>query len=170
MQVRTLAAGSLVLAAVVAGASDATASRPVITITSTPTVQALETTVLRRIDPKTHNLVASLRLATASFRVVVTNPGDVDLADVTVDDPGAPSCNRALGALAAGRSVAYVCRVPNIGRNFVNRLRASGLVPDGVRTLAGATRATAATSAAVTVKAPKRRSRIPHIFAPPATG
>jgi uncharacterized repeat protein (TIGR01451 family) len=172
MQRRALAAGSLIVAAAIAGSSDATASRAVITISSTPTVQALDTTVVARLDASRQKPVAALRFGTATFRVVVTNPGDVDLTEVTVDDLAAPGCNRNIGTLAAGASLAYVCRAPNIGRNFTNRLTASGLIPASARTLAGTTRATAATTAKVTVKEPRRRSRIPKIFAsaPKATG
>jgi hypothetical protein len=156
---RALAVGSLLLAAAIAGSSAATASRPALTITSTPTAQSLETkVVVSRIDARTHRPLAALRLATATFTVTVSNPGDIDLADVAVGASAVPGCNRSLGTLAAGASVVYTCRAANVGRDFTNRLTASGKVANGARTLA------AVTTARVSVKAPKRRSRIPHLF------
>jgi len=173
MEGRALAVGSLIVAAAIGGSSDATASRPAITITTTPTVQKLESQIVGRVDATTHKAIPELVLGTATFEVVVANTGDVELADVTVDDPVAPTCNHRIGTLAPGDSVSYVCHRRNVGRDFVNRLRASGLVPDGLRTLAGAMRATGETTAAVAVKAPHRKSRIPHLprtFRPRVTG
>jgi hypothetical protein len=165
MQGRTLAVGSLILAAAVAGSSDATATRPAISISSTPTVRTLETKVVTRFDARTHKLVPALRLGTATFSVVVANPSDVGLTAVTVVDPASPSCNRRIGTLDAGASFAYICHVPKVGRNLTIRVTASGHVPGDVRTLASAS-----ASATVTVKPPKRRRpHIPH-FPPLATG
>jgi hypothetical protein len=103
MQVKALAVGSLILAASVAGSSDASASRAAIAITSTTSAKTLETTVVGRIDARTHKPVAALRLGAATFKVVVTNTGDVDLAGVTVDDPAVSTCSRTIGTLAAGK-------------------------------------------------------------------
>lgn len=157
---RALAVGSLVVAAAIAGSSDATASRPALTITSTPAEQTLETTVVGRIDAQTNRPVFALRFGTATFKVTVKNSGDVDLADVTVD-AASPACDRSIGALAVGESISYVCRIANIGRNLTNRLTASGSEPDAVGKPAGLS-ATAATTATVTVKRPTETSGVPH--------
>jgi hypothetical protein len=103
----------------------------------------------------------ALRLGSATFAVVVTNPGDVALEAVAVLDPASPSCSRTIGALAAGGSVSYICHAPKVGRDFINRMTVSGRAPDGSRTLATAT-------ATVKVKPPKRRHS--HIFSVAFTG
>ncbi|MFW2380169.1 MAG: DUF7507 domain-containing protein, partial [Acidimicrobiales bacterium] len=45
----------------------------------------------------------------AVFDIVVTNDGDVDLTDVFITDPLAPSCERFLRSLANGASYSYEC-------------------------------------------------------------
>jgi hypothetical protein len=159
MQGRALAVGSLILAAAIAGSSNATASRPALTISSTPTLQSLETKViLGRIHTGTHRAAARLQLATATFTITVTNAGDVDLADVSVDASAVRACNRTVDMLAAGASIVYTCRAVNVGRDFTNRLTASASVSGEARTLA------AVTTARVAVKAPHRRSHIPRLL------
>ncbi len=161
MQGRALAVGSLLLAAVVAGSSDATASKPAIVIVAGPRVQTLETKIVARLDAKTHTRVPELRFGTARFTVTVKNPGTDELAGVTVVDPQSPSCNRKIGTLAPGASLTYACRVANVARDFTTRLTATAFP---VRSLAGATetaRATARTSARVRLKPPRRRSHVP---------
>lgn len=150
MKGRALLVGAVLVGAAVAASSDATASAPALSITSTPTIQKLETKIVNR------NHHFTLRFGTATFTVVVANPGDLDLDAVSVVDPASPSCNRTIGTLAAGASVSYVCRAPNIGRNFTNRLTVSGNTQDGIRTLA-------TTTAAVTVQRPIRKHSHIHI-------
>ncbi len=43
------------------------------------------------------------------FEAIVTNTGEIDLADVTLTDAAAPECDQAVGALAAGVSVVVDC-------------------------------------------------------------
>lgn len=161
MQGRALAVGSLLLAAAVAGSSDATASKPAIVVVVGPRVQTLETKVVARLDAKTHSRVAELRFGTARFTVTVKNPGADELAGVTVVTPQSPGCNRKIGTLAAGASLTYACRAANVARDFTTRLTATAFP---VRSSAGAAetaRATARTSARVTLKPPRRRSHVP---------
>jgi hypothetical protein len=142
---KALLAGALLVGAV-AASSDATASGPALSITSTPTIQKLDTRIVDR------NHRPALQFGTATFTVSVANTGDVDLAAVSVVDPASPSCNRTIGALAVGASVSYACHAPNVGRNFTNRMTASANTQDGIRTLATST-------AAVKVRKPHLKHR-----------
>jgi uncharacterized repeat protein (TIGR01451 family) len=161
---KALLVGSLLVGAAVAASSDATASAPAISITTTPTVQNVATRVVERFDAKTGKREASLLFGTATFTVTVANPGDVELDGVSVLDQAAPGCNRTLGALAAGASVSYSCQAPNVGRNLTNRMTVSGSTQDGSRTLATAT-------AAVKVRKPhQHRGRSKIHFLVPLTG
>ncbi|MDN4471957.1 DUF7507 domain-containing protein [Demequina zhanjiangensis] len=68
------------------------------------------------------------------FDITVTNTGDVDLEDVTVTDPEAPSCDRTLGALAVGESITYSCALspaPAAPSSGVNTIEVTGTLPDG---------------------------------------
>jgi hypothetical protein len=159
---KALLVGSLLVGAAVAASSDATASAPALSITSTPTIQRVETKVVNRLDATTRTSEPALLFGTATFTVAVANPGASELDAVSVVDPASPSCDRTIGVLAAGASVSYVCHAPNVGRSFTNRMTVSGSTQDGSRTLATAT-------AAVKVRKPhRRRSNI--IFVPAFTG
>jgi hypothetical protein len=159
---KALLVGSLLVGAAVAASSDATASAPVLSIASTPTLQTVATKVVDRLDTRTEKRVPALLLGTATFTVTVANLGASELDAVSVVDPASPSCDRTIGALAAGASVSYVCHAPNVGRNFTNQMTVSGSTQDGSRTLATAT-------AAVKVQRPHRRHA--HIvFTAPVTG
>jgi len=68
---------------------------------------------------------------TATFRITVTNTGDVVLHDVTVTDPKSSDCNRDLGTIAAGGSRAYTCTHPNVMQQFVNVATVVGTSPTG---------------------------------------
>jgi len=46
---------------------------------------------------------------TAHFTITVTNTGDADLTNVTVDDPRVPACGNTLGTLLAGEFATYDC-------------------------------------------------------------
>jgi hypothetical protein len=147
-----------------AAGSGATASPSAIEIAVNPKVQTRETTVVARIDPRTHKRTPALRFGTARFHIVVSNSSDASLTGVAVVDPEAPDCNRRIGTLAPHASVAYACTQPNVRRTFINHVTASGGLPDGARTLvASAGRAAAKTAARVRVKRPRRRSHIPHL-------
>jgi len=69
--------------------------------------------------------------ATATFEITVTNTGDVPLTNVTVTDPLAPDCNRALGTLQPGESKKYTCTVANVQADFDNVATAVGTPPTG---------------------------------------
>jgi len=92
---------------------------------------------------------------TATFRITVTNNGDVTLHDVTVTDPLSPDCDRDLGTLAPNASRIYTCTRPGVARAFVNHAAAVGTSPTG-------TRVRDADSAPVTV-APFRPPSVPKI-------
>jgi uncharacterized repeat protein (TIGR01451 family) len=69
-------------------------------------------------DPDTPAVVAG---DTATFTIVVTNTGDVTLANVSVTDAQAPGCARAnLGSLAPGASTTYTCTTPAINAPLDN--------------------------------------------------
>ena len=159
---KALLVGSLLVGAAVAASSDATASAPILSITSTPTIQKVATTVVERFDAKTQKRIPTLQFGTATFTVTVANPGDVELDAVSVVDPAASSCDHTIGTLAADASVSYVCHAPNVGRNFTNRMTVAGSTQDGSRTLATAT-------AAVKVQKP-RRKHVHIVFTPAFTG
>jgi uncharacterized repeat protein (TIGR01451 family) len=57
---------------------------------------------------------------TATFRLTVTNTGDVELTSLRVNDPHSPHCNREFHALGVGESRSYDCEQPNVRRGFVN--------------------------------------------------
>ncbi|MFW2383844.1 MAG: SdrD B-like domain-containing protein, partial [Acidimicrobiales bacterium] len=77
------------------------------------------------IDPtieieKTPDLQQLLTAETATFTITVTNPGDVTLTGVSVTDPLAPDCDRALADLPAGGSESYNCSLTNVVADFTN--------------------------------------------------
>src|SRR5215210_6449231 len=160
------AAASLVLAAAgVAAGSDAgaagTAASPAIALTTSPNVQWLETKVVAKLDASTHSRTPTLVLGTARFTITVRNPGAVTLSGVTVTDPLSQACNRSIGTLAPGASVAYRCSAANVGRSFTNTVTASARSPADARLPAGATAEATATAWAKTVvkvKKPKKRT------------
>lgn len=59
------------------------------------------------------------------FRITVTNTGDVDLADVVVDDDLGAECDREVGDLAVGRSATYDCEMVILD-DVVNHAEATG--------------------------------------------
>jgi uncharacterized repeat protein (TIGR01451 family) len=67
----------------------------------------------------------------ATFTIAVTNTGEVDLADVIVDDPRAMQCSRSLASLPAGASTSYQCAVANVTDTFTNVVVATASAPLG---------------------------------------
>jgi uncharacterized repeat protein (TIGR01451 family) len=168
-----LVAAAAVCASVTLG-STAAASRqfvtrghPGIVIVSSPKSQTLETTILAKVNPKTHARTPRLVLGTAKFTITVTNADRVELTGVTVADPLSPRCNRNVVTLAAGASVAYACSAANVGRNYTNTVTVSGQRPNGARAMVGA-QATATATALVKVKKPK--TKVVHALTLPFTG
>jgi uncharacterized repeat protein (TIGR01451 family) len=70
---------------------------------------------------------------TATFRITVTNSGDVALTNVSVSDPRSPDCNRDLRTLAAGASRSYTCTSPNLRQSFVNTAGVAGAAASGTK-------------------------------------
>ncbi len=56
----------------------------------------------------------------ATFEIVVTNTGDVDLNNVVVTDPVTPSCAKTIGALAVDQSTTYTCTATDVQTDFTN--------------------------------------------------
>ncbi|HEY4348534.1 MAG TPA: hypothetical protein VGM80_13180, partial [Gaiellaceae bacterium] len=79
-------------------------------------------------DPKTQALREG---GTATFKITVTNTGDVTLSNVTVTDPLSPACNRSLGTLTVGQSKTYSCTKKNVNAGFQNVATAKGDPPTG---------------------------------------
>lgn len=123
MIVAALAAA--VCAAVANGGDSPLAARPAIDTSIAPKVQTLQTTVRRQ----------QLVFGTARFTITVSNPSLVRLAAVEVDDLRAPLCNRTIGSLAAGASIAYSCSAPNVLRSYTNVATVSAQGPQGARDL-----------------------------------
>ncbi|MEZ4717114.1 MAG: SdrD B-like domain-containing protein [Caldilineaceae bacterium] len=63
---------------------------------------------------------------TATFTIIVHNVGELDLVDVTVTDPLAPGCDRAVGDLAVDASTTYTCTVPGVLVDFTNVATVTG--------------------------------------------
>lgn len=159
-------AGALV---VVALGSDASASRPLVSrsyfpiaVGISPKLQTLETSVVARIDPKTHARTPTLALGTAKFRISVTNETSVALTGVRVADPLSPACSRMIRTLAPGTSVAYRCSEAHVGRSYRNLVSVSGWRPKGGRVLAGTRAAATATAAAKVKVKPKTKTKVKH--------
>ncbi len=69
--------------------------------------------------------------ASASFEIVVTNSGDVDLFNVFVDDPLESACDQFVGSLAAGDSFTYTCTGAAVTTGYTNVADVSGDPVDG---------------------------------------
>jgi hypothetical protein len=114
---------------------------PRITITKTPRMQ----TVITRVS--THKLKSGKRktvyqYGTARFSIRVANSGDVALTAVSVSDPKAPACSRAIGRLAAGASKVYTCSKATVTKRFTNVATAKGTSPRGRTVRAASTGST----------------------------
>ena len=66
-----------------------------------------------------------------TWTITVTNTGDVTLSDVTVTDVVSPSCDAALGTMAAGASKSYECVYGPVTRDTVNTAVVVGTSPKG---------------------------------------
>jgi len=92
----------------------------------TPTHPAIE--IVK--DPKSQTIGEGDK---ATFKITVTNSGDVTLTDVQVTDPLSPQCNRNLGTLDVGQSKSYSCTRDNVKADFENVATATGKPPTGGR-------------------------------------
>jgi uncharacterized repeat protein (TIGR01451 family) len=68
---------------------------------------------------------------TATFRITVTNTGNVTLHSVTVKDPRSAGCNRNLGTMARGKSKTYSCTQKSVQKGYTNVAVATGISPTG---------------------------------------
>ncbi|NGY58073.1 hypothetical protein G7043_03900 [Lentzea sp. NEAU-D13] len=68
---------------------------------------------------------------TVRWRVTVVNTGEVDLAEVTLQDPIEPSCSASAFALAAGAEKAVHCTTTGLTAGVVNTATATYLLPGG---------------------------------------
>jgi hypothetical protein len=125
ISVIVVALAAAVCATVANGEHSPLVSRPAIDISIGPTVQTLQTTVRHQ----------QLVFGTARFTIRVSNPSLVRRAAVEVGDLLAPGCNRTIGPLAAGASIAYSCSAPNVLRSYKNVATVSAHQPQGVRDL-----------------------------------
>jgi len=119
-----------------------------------PNVSASDTAAVTAVAPATHPAITIVKNPksqtvtvgnTATFKITVTNTGDVALTNVTVTDALSPNCNRTIGTLAPGASVSYSCTRPNVKSSFQNVAVTTGT--------AGATTVTARDTAPVTARA-----------------
>jgi uncharacterized repeat protein (TIGR01451 family) len=86
---------------------------------------------------------------TATFRLTVTNDGDVELTNIRVRDPHTPDCNREFRTLAVGKSESYTCTQPNVRRAFVNTATVVSAVSGTTGTVRDAARAPVRVAAAL---------------------
>lgn len=63
----------------------------------------------------------------AYFTIVVTNNGDVDLENISVEDPNSTNCNKLFTNIKAGESETYTCQSGSVIEPFQNVARASGM-------------------------------------------
>ncbi len=61
-----------------------------------------------------------------TFTITVTNTGEVDLTNVTVDDEPADTCDKTIGALTVGDSDSYTCTETNVTADFTNTATVTG--------------------------------------------
>jgi len=64
--------------------------------------------------------------ATATFRITVTNTGNVTLAPIQVSDPIAADCERVVTSLDPGQSVHYTCTMTGLTKAVTNVATATG--------------------------------------------
>jgi uncharacterized repeat protein (TIGR01451 family) len=135
----------LAVAALAALGAEAAAASPqgAIVVASSPKVQ----TVATRIAAHARRPV--LVLGTATFTITVKNPGRSPLVGVTVSDPLSPACDRRVGTVAAGASIAYPCAAARVPRGYTNVVTVSALTVAGTRDLERAAAATTASAASV---------------------
>jgi uncharacterized repeat protein (TIGR01451 family) len=90
--------------------------------------------------------------ATANFTISVTNTGDVNLANVTVNDALAANCNRNFATLNSGQSQSYACALANVTGDFINTAVVAGSTPLNTTVVATDTAAVDVIGPAVTLE------------------
>jgi uncharacterized repeat protein (TIGR01451 family) len=103
---------------------------PRIAIVKSPKSQTL-TTRVKQITSADGSTTSRIQYATATFKIKVTNTGNVALHGVTVADPLSPACNHVVGSLPVGASKSYTCTRAAVASNFLNVAKATGISPRG---------------------------------------
>ncbi len=103
---------------------------PRISIVKSPKSQTL-TTRLTSSAGANGAKTTTVAYGTATFRIKVTNNGNVALHAVTVTDPQSVSCNHAIGSLPVGASKSYTCTRSAVSSNFTNVATVDGTSPAG---------------------------------------
>jgi uncharacterized repeat protein (TIGR01451 family) len=95
----------------------------------TAAVDAINPNIALAKTPDSQTIVSG---GTANFTIVITNTGDVTLANIQVSDPLAASCNRPdLGSLTPNNSTSYTCSRSGITAGFLNEAAVTGQDPLG---------------------------------------
>jgi len=76
---------------------------------------------------------------TATFEIIVTNSGTVDLVNVAVTDPLSPDCNNTIGGLVVGASLTYGCTLTGVVNDFDNIAIVTGETAGGLGVMASDT-------------------------------
>ena len=116
----------------------------VVTATATGTVSQVGTTVTDSAEAEVVVFDAVLGIevsprdqtiregATVNFTVTVSNAGDAELTDVTVEAPdSAPGCSMTLGTVTAGQEITNDCTSEALSENAEVTMTVSGTAPDG---------------------------------------
>jgi uncharacterized repeat protein (TIGR01451 family) len=70
--------------------------------------------------------------STVTWRIAITNTGNVPLRNITVTDTNEPDCaGPVVASLAPGASTAYTCHTDNVTATMTNTASASGTAPGG---------------------------------------
>jgi uncharacterized repeat protein (TIGR01451 family) len=104
---------------------------PRIGTTKNPKTQTVTTELVTKTTSTGANQT-TVTYGTASFKITVTNTGDVTLHSVRVTDPMSPNCNHGLGVLTPGQTKSYTCDKPAVTANYTNVETATGISPKGV--------------------------------------
>jgi len=123
----TLAAGATDFVNTASATGDDPLGNPV-TGSDTADVDVIDPAITIDKTPDGQQVVAG---GTVTFDIAVTNTGDVPLANVTVTDGLAPSCDSTIGTLAAGASTSYSCSMIAGADDFTNTADVAGDDPLG---------------------------------------
>jgi uncharacterized repeat protein (TIGR01451 family) len=96
---------------------------PDVTSSDTAAVTVIHPAISIAKGPDSQSIDAG---GTATFTIVVTNTGDVALANVTVTDAQAPNCAKAIGDLAPAATSSYTCALAGVNASFTNSATATG--------------------------------------------
>ena len=108
---------------------------PRIAIVKSPKSQTL-TTKLTTTKNANGATTTTVKYGTATFKIKVTNTGNVALHSVTVSDPQSVDCGRSIGSLPVGASRTYTCTRAAVSSNFTNVATVKGLSPKGTQVTA----------------------------------